>query len=217
MGFSSIEGDDVIIFPKEIAQRQIAERRGENVIEFANLWREVTANDWSRQRTPVARDGIHVAYQDGDAPSGLTDEKTSVVTVKAMPVTLEYSIWFWSQDKDKLNQVSEEYLFWQHQNPNLDIYYNDFYPVEFDLVRFGEIVDESNLPNMFEEGRVFVIRCPLVVEAWVFDSIEQKTIKKIIITIYDHDEIDDIRTFITDETEEEQAKLRLYRETITDA
>jgi len=216
MGFSSITYDDIVIYPKDIAQRQIAERRETNVIEFANLWRETTSNDWTRQRTAVAREGIHLAYQDGDGPSGLTDEKTSIIGAKAMPVTLEYSVWFWSQHLDRINQVSEEYLFWQQQDPNLSIYYNDLYPLEFDLTKFGEVSDESDLPNMFEVGRVFVIHFPITVEGWIFQNLVEKTIKKIVITVYDENDLSDVRAFLSEGTDAEKENLRLYREIITE-
>jgi hypothetical protein len=214
MGFSSNESDDVIFYPKEIAQRIISEKRGVATLEFANIWRIGTNVDWTRQRTPLARRGLYGAYVDGEAPSSeVSGEKIALFTAKTVPATLDYNIWFWSQDRDKLNAVTETYLFWQHVNPNLDIYYNDVYPLEFDL-HFGEIIDESDLPSMFEIGRYFVIRVPIRVEGWVFSATSTKTIKKIIVTLYDEDDIESTTEFLQDATEEEQELLRLYRKII---
>jgi len=212
MGFSSIESNDVIFYPKEVAQRIIAEKRGVATVEFANVWRAGTNIDWSRQRTPVARRGLYGSYIDGEAVSSeISGTKIGLFNAKAVPATLDYNIWFWSQDKDKLNSVTETYMFWKHVNPNLDVYYNDIYPLEFDL-HFGEIVDESDIPSMIEIGKVFVIRVPVRIEGWVFSTTTSRTIKKIIVTIYDEDDIKDVREWLTDATDEEKDLLRLYQQ-----
>jgi hypothetical protein len=216
MEFSSLESDDVILYPKEIAQRFIAERREENVVEFANLWRESTRVSWKRQRTPVARQGIYGSYVDGEAPSSdVSGEKIALDTIKAVPADLNYNVWFWSQDKDKINKVAETYLFWKQNDPNLDLYYKATYPLEFDLhFTEGEIVDESDLPHIFEIGRIFVARIPITVDGWVFKDSQTKTIKKIIVTIYDEDDIEDVNDFLEEATAQEKANLQLYQKTI---
>ena len=216
MGFSSVESDDVILFPKDVAQRVISEKRDVNRIEFANLWRERTSISWGRQRTPLARGGLYGSYVDGASPSsGISGEKIALTNIKAVPADLDYNVWFWSHDLDKLNKVSETYMFWKQDNPNLEIYYNSIYPLEFDI-RFpvGEIVDESNLPNMFEIGKIFVIRIPIHVDGWVFQSSEQKTIKRIIVTLYDEDDIGDVEDWLEEATSEEKENLELYQEIV---
>ena len=194
--------NSTILYPKAIALRKISERKEKDEVEFINLWRESTERDFSRQRTSVARDGINVAFTDttsGSDPSEDTDENTGITTVRAVPVTLGYSIWFWSKDKEILNEVAELYLFWQHSDPNLNLYYNDLYPVEFDL-HFGDISDESTTAEMFTIGEYFVIRAPIEIDGWVFTDIDVKTVKKIVITYWDQDEIadEDITDFLED-------------------
>ena len=217
MGFSSIESDDVILFPKEVAQRVIAEKRGVNEVEFANVWREATNIDWSRQRTPLARHGVWGSYVDGESPaSGISGERIALVNAKAVPGTFDYGIWFWSQDKDKVNAVTETYMFWPQDDPNLSLILNDIYPLEFDL-HFGEILDESDLPTIFEVGRLFVIHIPLKVDGWVFNLSQTRTIKKIVLTLWDHDNIldryDDEEEFLQDAPSSEKSVLQLYQET----
>lgn len=216
MLFDSIESDDVILQPKEIAQRFIAEKRGRNVVEFANLWRESTRVSWRRQRTPLAREGLYGNYIDGEAPSsGITGEKIALLNVKTVPADLSYNVWFWSQYQERINHVAETYLFWKHTDPNLKVYYNGTYPLEFDI-RFpeGEIVDESDLPHMFEMGRIFVARIPILVDGWVFRESQIKTVKKLILTIYDEDDIEDVDEWLEEATAEEKANLQLYQKTI---
>ena len=185
--------EGVIFYPKEIAFRHISEKRGKSISEFINVWRTRTAPDFKRQRTPTARRGIRVAFAN--------DDETLSTVVKAMPVDLEYNVWFWSKDIENLNLIAERYLFWQQDNPNLNLYYNDDYPAELDL-HFGEMVDESDVPTMFDKGTHFVMRVPISIEGWVFTSTSTNTvIRKIELVIYDSLNLTDYRQCIYEEDE----------------
>ena len=173
------ENRDVAFWPKDVALRHIAEKRGETDVEFANVWRTSVGRAIDRQKTSIGRHGIQVAYTDG--------AKTDVGLVKAMPADLEYSVWFWSKDRDKLNRVTESMLFWKQQNPNLDMVYTflttDF-PLEYDML-FGQIVDESPIEQMFDRGLYHVMRFDFTVQGWVFDTDTLKTIHKVILKVYE--------------------------------
>jgi len=195
------EETSVIIFPKRVAQRMMAEKRGRHELEFINLWRSTEQFDWSRQRSFVARNGMHLEYTDSNT--------NSIVTIKGIPVVLPYSIWFWSTDFDKLNNVKIEYLFWQHENPYLSLSYNDSYPVEMDL-HFGDIVDESDIENMFNVGKYHVIMMPITIDGWVFKTTNPGVVQKIVVTIYDQDSIEDRTEFLASPNTE----LQLYQEEI---
>jgi len=172
--------NDTVLFPKEIAMRTIAEKRGKAAVEFINLWREVTNYDWALQRTPVSRLGINLEYDDGT--------KKRIINVKTVPVHLEYGVWWWTKDYDKYNRCAEKYLFWQQENPNLDVNYNaglSNYPLEMDL-HFGEVSDESTTPDMFDKGLYFVMHAPVIVDGWVFTDSLVRTVKKVVVTVYDN-------------------------------
>lgn len=156
-------GDSVLQYPKPIALREIAERRGKIEVEFINYWKSSIAPDWERSRTPAARRGMWLPYETKE--SGIT----TTINVKAMPVKIRYDIWFWSKDKDKLNKIIEAYMFWQHTDPNLSLNYIEQFPLEMDL-HFGEIIDESIVAEKYEKGMYFVYRMPLVVDGWLFQS-----------------------------------------------
>lgn len=175
LGLSS--ENESIISPKEVALRIASERKGAVKLGLINVWRELTEFDWERQRTPVARRGIMVAYTD--------DNKTDILEYKAIPVTMRYSIWFWHREKDVINEVTETYLFWQQTNPNLELLIDDTYPLELDLHVGGEIVDESTFSEKFEMGTYFVVRCPLEMDAWIFETDTLKTIHKIVLSLYE--------------------------------
>ena len=169
---------DTIFYPKEVAFRNIAEKRGRSVVEFINIWRETSKFAWDRQRSSVSRRDIMLTYTD---PVG----KESITAARAIPLEVRYNVWFWTKDFDKYNQVLEAYSWWQHENPNLNMNYNDEYPLEMDL-HFGETEDESTVPTMFDTGTYFVLRAPISVDAWIIKSAEDvKTIQTIIISIYD--------------------------------
>jgi hypothetical protein len=109
--------------------------------------------------------------------------KTDLVRVYSVPVDLQYSFWAWSKDPEKINVVTERYLFWQHRDPNLDILYNDKYPLELDL-HFGDVIHESPVENMFDQGLYFVNRYPVKVDGWVFVDDTLKTVHKIVLSVY---------------------------------
>jgi len=167
---------DSVIWPRDVAFRKISEKRGRGVVEFFSLWRETMNFDWSRQRTAVARIEQYLAFTDA--------ERTDIRSARAIPATLDYNVWFWTKDYDILQQISEEYMWWRHTDPNLNLNYDDTYPMEMDL-HFGEAVDESAVEQMFDRGLYFVLRAPITVDAWLIKDFSVKTIKKIIISVYD--------------------------------
>jgi len=176
LNFESLEYDSVV-FPKDIALRAIAEKRGETSLEFMNVWCNGYKFSWTRQRTSVARLGLYGNY--------INDEKTDIAHFKLVPVDLSFSVWWWSRDFDKLLQVMERFMFWQHRNPNLELKINDVYPVEFDML-FRGVSDESRIEELFDKGPLFVIRGDIDVEAWLFESFSLKTVLKIILNVYDN-------------------------------
>ena len=167
---------DISQVPKEIALRSIAEKRGETRIEFISFWRSGMTPDLSRRNATVARKGILGEYNDSVT-------KSAIATIRAVPVTMLYDVWFWSKDLDKLNSVAELYLFWGYNNPNLIMQYGTVYPVELDL-RFGGIADESTYHETYGANRYFVMRAPVTIEGWVFTLTNAKTVLSITLKLY---------------------------------
>jgi hypothetical protein len=175
MGYTNMNKDSAI-WTKEVSMRHIAEKRGEHEVEFFNVWRETVGLAWDRQRSPLARRGLMLNFNDGS--------KSDIRTSKAMPVNLGYRFWLWSQDLDKINKAIESYLFWQHQNPNLNMSYDGTYPIELDM-HFADVVDESPINTQFDRGLYFVYSFYLGIDGWVLTDFNQKTVKKIIIKLWD--------------------------------
>ena len=171
LGISSVL-KDTAIRPKEVALRTLAEKRGKSSLEFLSLWREATNFSWPRQRSPLAREGMLLQFSDTN--------NTDITRALAVPVDLQYNLWAWSVDLDKINTVTETYLFWQHTDPNLDLLFNGVHPVEFDL-SFGPVVDESPAEAIFEKGVYYGVRMPIQVEAWVMKLDSLKTIKTLVL------------------------------------
>lgn len=180
---SSIAADNinkgVLLIPKGVAQREVAEKRGEVYLDFVNLWRTGEEFSWSRNKTFVARTGMSLQSVD----------PTQTITARAVPADLAYSIWFWSRDLDKLGQCIEEYLFWTHQFPKLSIMLNDLYPLEFDL-HFGASVDESPIDEKYKIGPYFVRHVTVNVDALIFKITSKGDIfRKILVNCYDSQNI----------------------------
>jgi len=196
----------IVQTPKEIALREIAEKRGEDFLEFMNFWRMGTSPSMGRQRTPVARRGFYVA--------DTTSDKIDIKNVKAIPVDLNYNVWFWSKSLDKVYQCIEEYLFWQQDNPNLTLSYDTDYALEFDL-HFGEIVDESSISEKYSSGIIFVYKLPIKIEGWIFKSSTSKVIQKIILTEYNKDDVDDYSEIVVEDSNQDTeltSILKMFRE-----
>jgi len=204
-GLDSLEDDLVMLYPKAIALRKAAEKYDKSSLEFINFIRTETNVDWSRQRTPLARRGIYLGYTN-DAT------REDIVTVYAVPVSLRYDIWFWSKDREIVNAAAEEYLFWQQRDPNLDLRYNNEWELEYDL-HFGDITDESTYEEMYDIGIMHVYHAPITVDGWVFKGYEAKSIKKIVITIWDRDEIESITEFLA--SPDEGLKVAEFEEEFT--
>ena len=180
---SSITSDNinkgVLLYPKELALREVSEKRGEVYLNFINLWRTGEEFSWKRNNTFAARMGLSMQGTD----------PTQTVNIKASPVDLSYSMWFWTRDLDKLGDCIQEYLFWPHSFPKLSILLNDLYPLEFDL-HFGASVDESPLAEKYKIGPYFVRHVTINVDALVFKTTSAANVfRKILINCYDSQNI----------------------------
>jgi len=208
---SSIQADNInkgiVQCPKEIAQRAVAEKRGENFLEFINFWRVGSSPSFARQRTPLARRGLWL--------SKLEDE-LSTIHVKAQPIDLNYNIWFWSKDLDKVYQCIEEYIFWQQDYPKIGILFDDKWEITPDL-HFGEIVDESTVPEQYSTGLIYCFKMPVKIDGWVLKGFSLKTITKIVLKMYDKDNVEDYTEIIvedSDQNTELETILRMFTKTL---
>lgn len=172
----TVMNTDTMLFPKDIAQRIVSEKRAKTNLEFINVWRTSTKRDLSRERMPLARPGLGLRYTDSN--------QTDVQMVKSVPADLAYSAWFWSKDKDKLNAVTEKFLFWKFDHPTISITYDT---LQLDLgMWFKDIADESPIEMMFDKGLYFVLRTDFIVQAQALVTSETlKTVKKIFVKLYD--------------------------------
>lgn len=212
----------VIRFPKEIAQREIADKRGAMEVEFINLWRTRVAPDWARMRTPVARRGMYMRYVD-------INTKKDVAAVKAVPVALDYLVWFWTHSIEKLNLIVERYLFWQQDDPNLNLNYTvsyvhesgeagenstQEYPAELDL-HFGEVLDESTVSEKYERGQIFILRALITVDGWIPTALTIGTVQKLVFKCYDKNDLTEEQyseIIVEDSSQdvEKEATLKLF-------
>ena len=143
----------VILSPRAIAQRQIAEKRGGTSVEFISVWRDSASFDWERNRTVLARRGLDVTLNNGTTRN-----------VTAIAANIKYSMCLWSRSADKIAQCMEDYLFWWHTAPKINLTFNDVFTINPDLT-FGEITDHSTISELFTKGQLFAYEMPVVIEA----------------------------------------------------
>jgi hypothetical protein len=168
---------DCVFFPKTVAQREIAEKRGVGNVEFINVWRDEITFDWARQQSVIAREGIMMQYNNSST-------KSEIVTVKGVPITMNYNFWVWSRDLDKLQHCTESYMNWLHDNPNIKLFYNGLYEMDMYLKFNGGVRDEGTIDTMYDKGLYYVHRYNLTMDGWALTLYSQKSVLKIILDVY---------------------------------
>lgn len=168
------QNKNLVFAPKEVAQRKIAEKRGESSVEFFNLWRDPVTYDWSRNNSVIARRGLSLNYS--------TSLKESIITAKAVPAVVNYNFYVWSKDFDKIAQVNEAYLLWVHSTPQLNLNYIGTYPMSMYL-KFGTPVDETDY-DIYQKGLYFVYKFPITMDGWILSTFNTDTVLEIILDIF---------------------------------
>jgi hypothetical protein len=164
----------VSIMPKESAQRHTAEKRGQNFLEFINLWKTKVSYNWRMNQTGLARTGIEIQVDD--------DDESTLVT--AVPAIINYDVWFWTLSLYTHELVTDKLLFWNQENPSLDLTYNTNFPIEFN-VSLKDIVDESTTGIKYEKGQYYTQKIGVEVQGYILKSLTQKAIRSIIMKLYD--------------------------------
>lgn len=170
----------VMFEPPEVLQRKYAEKEGKSHLNFAGVWRTSAEFNWEIQRTPVARRGIDIFYDDADP--------TKVINYKSVPFKMEYDVTFWVDTLDKTRAITEIYLFWTQTEPKLKLTLDNLAPVEFDL-HFGKLEDDSSLPEQYGKGWYYKLKAPLTIDAWAFIGVDYSVIKKIQMTMFDNGQL----------------------------
>jgi len=194
----------VVLCPKTIAQRYLSEKRGETFLEFMNVYRRAIRFSWARNRSVVSRRGLRYQKSDG-----------TIATIKADSVDLDYDVWVWSNNLDKINLCVERYLQWQHETPKIEIIYESEFSLDPNL-QFSPVVDDSHIESLYDIGKVWVFRMPIHIDGWLpKDAGEQVgQANKIQLTLYDKDNITNYSEIIvpgSNQNTELEATLRLFR------
>lgn len=169
---------DLVLAPRQIAQRMIAEKRGAgSTVEFISVWNEPAKFDWARQNSPTGRKGFTMEYTAGSGGSN-----SQIITIKAVPVLLDYKFCVWSLYLDEIKQVVESYSKWLHDYPNLKIFYSGLFEMDMYL-KFGTPLDTTDY-DIYEKGKYFVYEFPLTVDGWVLTNILTPTVYKIVLDVY---------------------------------
>ena len=168
------QNTNLVFVPKSIVLRKIAEKRGETTVEFMSIWRTGIEFDWERQNSAIARQGLLMEYADST--------KRHIITVKAVPASLTYDLWFWSRNLDTLTSVAESYLLWKHNSPQLILNYLGRYPMEMYL-KFGSVSDETDY-DIYEKGLYFVYKMPITLDGWILSTFTTPTVLEIILDIF---------------------------------
>jgi hypothetical protein len=165
----------VVICPKRIAQRMIAEKRGETFLEFINVYPVRFQFSWERNRSVVSRSGLRFQKSDG-----------TLGTIRAHPIDIEYHMWFWSNSLDRVRLCMEQYIQWQHTAPKIDLIFDSEFSYNPDLI-FSPVVDESEIEDLYNNGKVWVYRMSARLEGWLpeYNDLNTARIEKIRLTAYD--------------------------------
>jgi len=177
MSFDKL-GNSVVIYPKAVAPRHIAEKRGQNYLEFINMWRLPVSMDWSRNQAGLGLRGVTIKSIDGDA-----------TVVKAVPATIVYDVWFWTLDLVVHDHIAAKLVSQIYEDPTLNLTYDETFPLKYH-VAFESITDESTISEKYEKGQYFVQKVRVSVTGWVLSSVTEKVIQTIRLKIYDSYNLD---------------------------
>lgn len=201
--------NNIVRFPKSVALRTISEKRGRDFLDFISYWKTNAELDWSRQTSFFSRNGMT-----------MTNANNQTYTVKGVPVKMDYDIWFWSKDKEKLNTVMEKYFLWLHDFPRIIMDFNGFTYEPY--LKLNGVSDESEVEDIYNKGMYFVYRMSISIDSWVFSipDTQENIIDTIILTVYDKDSLlsSDVDVIIVEDLEypsELSLTLRYYRQTTT--
>jgi hypothetical protein len=104
---------------------------------------------------------------------------------KCVPADMTYAITFWTAERVNMDKFLEEFMFWQQDDPNIDLFYDDNKPLEMDVIVHPAVErDDSKIVNMYKEGKYWKHTIYITVEAWIIKGLAVKTAKTIILDIY---------------------------------
>lgn len=192
---SSVVNKDILYAPDELAFRMRAEKDGRKITtdsegliqptdkytaDFMNVWCTSIDFSWERQRTSVARSGIGSNYSDV-TPGG----KEKAVIQRAVPVDMTFSVSLWTKYRENVEHFIQEFMFWQQDNPNIELFYDEDKKMEFD-VKIGPRVeyDDLSVKQQFLEGKYWKYTFSFVVEVWVVKGQAVRTALHIILDMY---------------------------------
>jgi hypothetical protein len=186
-----IADNNIVFMPKEIALREVSEKRGKDSVGFISFWANEIGQDWDRRRTPMSRQGVPLSYTSGG--------QSRINIVKAVPVRLQYEIVFWHLSLDAVLKVVDEYLFWPDVSPTLDISFNSNL-LNFQL-QFADFRDESTLREKYSKGTIYIYSTSLIVEGWLPKFELDWAVNTIFTTLYDANSTPPIKIFSQTDTQ----------------
>lgn len=192
---NNIINKDIIYSPDSLALRFRAEKSDRKkvlnpeekleptdkyLLEFINFWVTKMEFSWDRQRTAVAHSGIEVEYKNLTAGG-----KEYIALYKAVPLDMFYTMTFWTANKEKMDDFIQEFSFWPHENPNIDLFYDDNKSLSLDLlIEPMMVTDDTTITNQFEKGKYWKTSFSFKVESWMLKGEAVRTAKTIYLDIY---------------------------------
>ena len=156
---NNTQANTIIRYPMEVAQREYAEKEGNQVIDFISFYRNVTQFSWERNRSSVALAGVPLTY---------TDSSMTTQTIgRAIPLDLTYEIVFWHLDKDVINVLIENFFFWLFSYPTLTIELQNFPTSVYVNMTENPAEDLSTIRNMYQVGKYWVFKGTMKFESWI--------------------------------------------------
>jgi hypothetical protein len=168
---------DVIEAPKIVAQRDHAEAKDKNLLNFISLWRTSGQRDLVRQQGPRAQ-GIDVSWMDEH------NVRQSTV-IKAVPDAMAFDFWVWSTEPKYGASVEREFLFWPYENPCIELSLTlggaSVTGFKCPLVFGDKLTYDGMAESKYDKGRDFHIWTgSFVLEGWVFKTEASTLITQII-------------------------------------
>jgi len=186
---------DILFTPDDLALRDRAEALGrtytkdinaylqpsdKTTLNFLSVWLNDVAFSWERQRTNVARTGIATKYHDTTI-GGHENIEMHV----AVPIDLKYSMTYWTRYRESMDMMIQEFMFWTHENPNIEMFYDRDKSLAFQIKIDSRVEhDDMKITAMYREGKYWKHTFGFTVEAWIIKGVVYYTAKTIILKVY---------------------------------
>lgn len=164
--------NNVVISPPDMAFQRSAElNKGDVKVPLLSIYREnytLNRDNFNMMRT---RRGRKTEY--------VNSEKSGVRMVKSLPIRIDYVLDVWAKEREVVDKMVAELLFWLVENPMITITIPNTTDMTQDFkLTIEDMTDNSDVMSFEERGRIYRVSIPFYIDqAQLYATEDLKTAK----------------------------------------